>query len=894
MDVININHMLMRRFHKDKFATGLSVIIFLTASISKAQLSGTITDSKTGKPINGVEVFVNKTTIATFSNDTGQFRLDNVLTGIQELVLYKKGYSIYRSSMKIQADHSYELKLSLTTSKRKKTTDLADEEKTDLNIRLSKNGDNSFVKVFGDKQIAISNVNGQRILSTQSPLTIQNDISGYRLKYFVMEQPLNELSQAPVMFEFLPTADVQQNINWEKNRKKYFQGCLRHWLLSLIANQLKQEGYTLQNEKGNEVDGKSYVSFSSLADYSKVTIDQALTVSYKGADGSIKTSRVRTNGAVDVNRAGQLINPKALIVEGEMSSIGLVDQLPDDYQPIIGDVDDIFAQTIERFYEKIYVHTDKPYYYPGEPLWFKGYINYKEPKWRDSLSTVVYVELINPEKTITLNKTLKIDSGFFHNDFILPDTLKEGMYYMRAYTNLNRNFGDSTLFVKAIPIVNLTDRVDHTQGKMETIEDNQLSITSDKKTYKKREKITLTLTARNKTGETMAANLSVSITDPVQVVPVPEPMTIANSFSFDNDKQRTTKELKYHVEYGISCRGRFLNDDGKPERTTLTVLQMNPRKMFMTATNEGGIFLLTGLHFYDTATFSFKPDKTRKEYSKGKVELLAREVPIINFQEKTSHLIIQSTQSPQRIVSDYEVPKDVRVLKTIEVRAKRIPPEYEKDYRQKRPYGIPNYVVKGKDIKGAYGDLMYSLQGIPGLLIKRSDLGWTIGSTRGGSIGNGGGILVTINDVVMGGDAAQTISSINPETVESIEVRLRMNVLYGSLGNSGIISIYTKQGLSEEALKVTPNFLTANISGYSASRSFRFPDYEDNETDKAKGDYRSTIYWNPNVTINPKSGTTTVSFFAADLPGKYRIIVEGVNEMGEPIRGVSFIEVDDN
>jgi hypothetical protein len=502
----------MRRFLKNKVLTiSFCLFIVLMPSISKAQLTGTITDKKTGKPIVGVDVFLNKTTTATLSDETGQFRLDNVLTGIEEIVLYKKGYSLYRSSMKIQAEHSYDLKLSLTTSKRKKTTDLTDEEKTNLKNRLTKNGDNSLVKISGDKEIAMINVNGQRILSTQSPLTIQNDASGYMLKYFVMEQSLNEISQAPVMFDFLHTADVKQNIDWEKNRKKYFQGSQRHWLLSLMANQLTDEGYTMQNEKGDAVNGKSYVSFSSLADYSKLIIDQPLTILYKGADGLVKTSRAITNGPVDVNRAGQLINLKALIIEGDMSLTSLADQLPDDYLPILGDVDDIYANTIQRFYEKIYVHTDKVYYYPGEPLWFKGYINYKEPQWRDSLSTVVYVELINPEKKITLSKTLKIDSGFFHNDFILSDSLEEGTYYLRAYTNLNRNFGDSTLFVKPISILKITDRVDHTQGKIETIEDAQLSITSDKKTYKKREKITLALATKNKAGEAVAANLSVSV-----------------------------------------------------------------------------------------------------------------------------------------------------------------------------------------------------------------------------------------------------------------------------------------------------------------------------------------------------------------------------------------------
>jgi hypothetical protein len=45
-----------------------------------------------------------------------------------------------------------------------------------------------------------------------------------------------------------------------------------------------------------------------------------------------------------------------------------------------------------------------------------------------------------------------------------------------------------------------------------------------------------------------------------------------------------------------------------------------------------------------------------------------------------------------------------------------------------------------------------------------------------------------------------------------------------------------------------------------------------------KDDYHSTLYWNPNVSTNPDTGTATLSFFAADLPGEYRIVMEGVTK----------------
>ena len=63
-----------------------------------------------------------------------------------------------------------------------------------------------------------------------------------------------------------------------------------------------------------------------------------------------------------------------------------------------------------------------------------------------------------------------------------------------------------------------------------------------------------------------------------------------------------------------------------------------------------------------------------------------------------------------------------------------------------------------------------------------------------------------INDVAMSGEPADILSTINPNTVESIEVTTRVNVLYGSSGQSRVISIHTKQGLNP-IKEITPDFI---------------------------------------------------------------------------------------
>ena len=181
-------------------ARAIFIISFVLSITSHAQISGIITDSKTGKPLTGVEVFINKTSTATLSEEAGQFKLENVLTGFQEIILFKNGYSIYRSSMKIQTGRAYNLKLSLTASKKKKVTKLTEQERAELKKNLIGQEVNA-VTINNEKDIGVVTEGDQRVFSAKSPLIIENKTTGYRIKYCLTELPVSEVALAPVQYE---------------------------------------------------------------------------------------------------------------------------------------------------------------------------------------------------------------------------------------------------------------------------------------------------------------------------------------------------------------------------------------------------------------------------------------------------------------------------------------------------------------------------------------------------------------------------------------------------------------------------------------------------------------------------------------------------------------------
>jgi hypothetical protein len=108
----------------------------------------------------------------------------------------------------------------------------------------------------------------------------------------------------------------------------------------------------------------------------------------------------------------------------------------------------------ERPQEKLYLHLDKPFYAAGENVWFKAYVVEASLHSLDSQSSVVYVELIDAAKTVFKRQMFYASGGLTFGDFQLPDTLREGNYAIRAYTNYMKNFGEDFFFIKEFPVLN--------------------------------------------------------------------------------------------------------------------------------------------------------------------------------------------------------------------------------------------------------------------------------------------------------------------------------------------------------------------------------------------------------------------------------------------------------
>jgi len=101
--------------------------------------------------------------------------------------------------------------------------------------------------------------------------------------------------------------------------------------------------------------------------------------------------------------------------------------------------DQIIKETIPQFIEKVYLHTDRTYYYPGDNIWFKAYLIDAFDRMLSTHSENLHVELISPSQEILSSRIIRLEGGLGNGDFKLSGNLNAGKYRIRAYTNYMRN-----------------------------------------------------------------------------------------------------------------------------------------------------------------------------------------------------------------------------------------------------------------------------------------------------------------------------------------------------------------------------------------------------------------------------------------------------------------------
>lgn len=128
--------------------------------------------------------------------------------------------------------------------------------------------------------------------------------------------------------------------------------------------------------------------------------------------------------------------------------------------------------------EKVYLHTDKPYYYSaGDDIWMSAYIVNASTHQPNTHSKFVYVELIDKSDSIIYRVKLKRDSLGTSGKIALSPTLQVGEYVLRAYSYWMQNVSTDFFFHKKIFIGNMIDDRVQLKASFGEMEDGKLPVT---------------------------------------------------------------------------------------------------------------------------------------------------------------------------------------------------------------------------------------------------------------------------------------------------------------------------------------------------------------------------------------------------------------------------------
>lgn len=132
------------------------------------------------------------------------------------------------------------------------------------------------------------------------------------------------------------------------------------------------------------------------------------------------------------------------------------------------------------------------------------------------------------------------------------------------------------------------------------------------------------------------------------------------------------------------------------------------------------------------------------------------------------------------------------------------------------------------------------------------------------------------------------IFTYNPYKVKKLEVVPRKYV-FGSVAFSGIASFETYNS-KFDGFELDPGAVAIDYEGLQIQREFHSPDYSQHKGNLRIPDYRTTLLWQPAVSLQ-KNQTHTIECSTSDLTGRFKVMIHGISKDGIPYYGENTFEV---
>lgn len=239
--------------------------------ISRTQTSvveGVVVDGETGAPIEGASVFLANTTVGGQTDAEGAYRITGVPPGGYELVVRHIGYELVKAPFQIITPGTFRYDSKLTRRILTLTpTEVVGVGETMVRIgsekwrRSLERFEALFIgRSFNGKRCKLMNPEVLTFYENKasetfratadSLLHIENRAFGYRLHIVlntfqsIGEEEFVEYSIVP-QFEVMPPRTRQMALDWARNRRRSYEGSMKHFFSSLAQGRIEEDKFRL-------------------------------------------------------------------------------------------------------------------------------------------------------------------------------------------------------------------------------------------------------------------------------------------------------------------------------------------------------------------------------------------------------------------------------------------------------------------------------------------------------------------------------------------------------------------------------------------------------------------------------------------------------------------------
>jgi CarboxypepD_reg-like domain len=241
----------------------MKAILFFTFlslnGISQRTIKGRIVNGVTGVAIPGSSIFIASTSKGTVSDNAGAFHLEDIPTGTHELIISCIGYETNVFSFS-DAQLPLQLKVEMTIKVKELENVMIEPSVEEGWDKWGKSFMDNFVgntanadhcRIKNEKAIRFRyyKKSNRLIAYCDEPVLLENKALGYTISYQLenFEISFKDHTAAFLGYPlFVPMDGKGRQQKWENKREEAYNGSIFHFMRSLFANRLAEEGFEVR------------------------------------------------------------------------------------------------------------------------------------------------------------------------------------------------------------------------------------------------------------------------------------------------------------------------------------------------------------------------------------------------------------------------------------------------------------------------------------------------------------------------------------------------------------------------------------------------------------------------------------------------------------------------